>query len=192
VHDEHADQPHAHLGHLVVMGVEHEAPVLAQRPLVSRGFPGLDVRLCQPPHAVHPVGEIQAMPVDRGRHRQAVRHVDPDALTLHRLDHRAVHAAVVPPAVGPQARVKGVVDLLHDEVKHLHPTRHLEGQGAAVRYDDGPVVLSGQPRRQRSDIHPTSAVALLPVRTPPLGRWRGRAVMALCVAFLWPYDAAGE
>ena len=39
MNDEHADQPHPHLGHLVVMGVEHEGPVLPQRPLVLRRLP---------------------------------------------------------------------------------------------------------------------------------------------------------
>ena len=101
--DEHADQPHPHLRHLVVMGVKHEASVLAQRPFVLGRLPGLDVRLRQARHPVHPIGEIDAMPVDRGRDRQSVRHVDPYALALHRLDHGAVHATVVSPALGAQA-----------------------------------------------------------------------------------------
>ena len=42
VDDDHAHQPHRHLGHLVVVGVVHEGAVLAQRELVAEGLAGLD------------------------------------------------------------------------------------------------------------------------------------------------------
>ena len=88
--------------------------------------PDLDVRLRQPRHAVHPVGQIEAVPVDRGGQRQPVRHVDPDALALHRLDHGAVDAAVVAPAFRPQAGVERVVHFLGDQMEDLHAVDHLE------------------------------------------------------------------
>ena len=88
--------------------------------------PGLDVRLRQAADAVHAVGEIDAVPVDRGRHGQAVRHVDAHPLAFHGLDHGAVHMAVIGPALGPQAGVKGVVHFLGDQMKDFDATDDLQ------------------------------------------------------------------
>ena len=85
------------------MGVEHEGPVLSQGPLVLGCLPGLGVGLREASHTVHPVREIDAVPMGRGRHRQSVRHVDPYALAFHRLDHGAVDATVVAPTICAQA-----------------------------------------------------------------------------------------
>ena len=68
MNDEHADHSHAHLGHLVVVRMVHERAILAQRPFIFHRFAGLDVRLRQPADAVHAVGQIEAMPVNRSRH----------------------------------------------------------------------------------------------------------------------------
>ena len=54
--DEHANQAHAHLGHLVVVGVEHEGAVLPERELVFRRVAGLDVGLRQAPTPSMPFG----------------------------------------------------------------------------------------------------------------------------------------
>ena len=47
VDDEHAHHAHAHLGHLVVVRVVHEGPVLPERELVFERLARLDVRLRQ-------------------------------------------------------------------------------------------------------------------------------------------------
>ena len=43
-----------------------KVPYCRKVPLVLRRFSDLDVRLRQPRHPVHPVGQVQAVPMDRG------------------------------------------------------------------------------------------------------------------------------
>jgi hypothetical protein len=63
--DEHADHAHAHLGHFVMMRVEHLRAVLAQGEFVFHRLAGFYVWLGEPADAVHAVGKIEAMPMDR-------------------------------------------------------------------------------------------------------------------------------
>ena len=60
------------------------------------------------------------MPMNGGANWQPVRHVDPYAFALDRLDHGAVHAAVVSPAFRAQARVESVIDFLGNQVEDFH------------------------------------------------------------------------
>jgi len=69
VDDEQADEAHAHLGHLVVVRVEHEGLVLPERELVFRRLPRFDVGLCEAADAVHAVWEVNSVPVDGCRNR---------------------------------------------------------------------------------------------------------------------------
>src|SRR5262249_25940589 len=57
---------HRHLQHLVGMRVVHEAPALLHLEFVDKGFARFDMRLSEPAHAVHTVGQQHAMPVDGG------------------------------------------------------------------------------------------------------------------------------
>src|SRR5712691_7316022 len=84
-------------------------------------------------------------------------------------------------------------------MKDLHPVDDPERQNSAVRHHHRPVVLSGQPRRQRRYIDRAPAVGLLPVWPPALRFWLGRCwlvsrrpAVAREMAFLWPYDTARE
>ena len=56
VDDEHAREAQGDLGHLVVVGVVHERPVLAQRELVEERLARLDDRLRSPPTPSMPEG----------------------------------------------------------------------------------------------------------------------------------------
>jgi hypothetical protein len=103
------------------------------------------------------------MPVDRRRHREPVRDVDPDPLTLHRLDDGAVDAAVVAPALRPQAGVKRMVHFTGNQMEDLHPVHHIEWKCGAIRDHDRLVVLARQPGWQRHDIDRPSAIGLRPI-----------------------------
>src|SRR6266481_5057782 len=84
-------------------------------------------------------------------------------------------------------------------MKDLHPVDDLEGQRGAIRHHHRPVVLSGQPWRQRRHIERAAAVGLLPIRLAALGSRLGRcrlvsprAALARRMTFLWPYGTARE
>src|SRR3989338_3342348 len=140
------------------MGVEHKTSILPESSLIFDRLPGFNVRLSQAAYAVHPVGKIEAVPMDRGRHRQTVRHVDPYPLAFDGLDYRAVHTAVVPPALRAQAGVKRVVHLLRNQMKDLNAIHYLKWESPAVRDHDRFVAFSRDDRRQRFYTDRSSAV----------------------------------
>ena len=78
--------------------------VLPQGKFVFDRFPGFYVGLRETADAVHPIGEIKPMPVNGCGDRQPVRHVDSHPFAFDGLDHGAVYAAVVSPALGAQTR----------------------------------------------------------------------------------------
>src|SRR5436305_237063 len=83
---------------LVVVRVVHERAVLGERELVAERLAGLDRPLRQAADAVHAVRDVDPVPVDCRRRREAVRDVDAHAVALDRLDRRPVDLAVVAPA----------------------------------------------------------------------------------------------
>jgi len=134
--DNHAHEPHAHLRHLVDVGVVHERPRIEERELISEGFSGTDIGLAQTAHTVHAGGQDDAMPVDRGGLRQTVGDVDVHPITLHGFDGRARCPAIVAPAVAFQARSKLVLHRFGNEVEDLHPLYDPKGKRPAVRSHD--------------------------------------------------------
>ena len=99
VDDEQARHPQRHLRHLVVVRVVHRRAALAQRELVLERLARRDRLLREAADAVHPVDQLDAVPMDGGRRRQSVGHVDAHAIALDGLDHRAVDAAAIAPAL---------------------------------------------------------------------------------------------
>ena len=108
------------------MGVEHEAPILPQGPLIFSGLARLNVGLRETAHAVHSIGQINSMPMNRGGNRQPVGHVDPYSFALDGLDRGAVHAPIVTPAFRSQPGVKSVIDLFGNQVKDFHAIHDLK------------------------------------------------------------------
>ena len=145
---QHADEAHALLGHGILVGVIHEGAVLDGLELVAEGLARLDRPLRQARNAVHVAGQDHRMPVRDRRHLQLVRDVDPDPIALHRLDDGPRRAAVIAPALRLEAGRERVQHVLGHQVEHLDPVDDLEGQGGAVRDDDGRVVFARQPRRE--------------------------------------------
>ncbi len=56
VHDKHADEPHAFLGHGVVVGVVHIGAVLPEGPFVFKRLTWFDAGVAEPTDAIHAHG----------------------------------------------------------------------------------------------------------------------------------------
>ncbi len=107
-HDERAVQPHADLITGLVIGVR----VIPVRPGASRQQPeDIVVRRTGRDRIERaPIGRrwnVQAVPVDGGRHGELVAQVDDDAVTLAELQHGTGHGAVVGEHVGGLSREEG-------------------------------------------------------------------------------------
>ena len=145
------EKPHhaeRELRHLVVMRVVHVGAVLAQHELVFERLARRDDLLRQAAHAVHAVGQQEAVPVDRGAFRQPVGDVDAHPVALDRLDRRPVDRAVVAPTRRLQAGRELVLDLLRDEVKDLHAIDDFPRQLGIVWRDDRLVIDAGLAGRE--------------------------------------------
>jgi hypothetical protein len=134
--DNHAHESHPHLGHLVDVRVVHVGPRIEERELVPEGFSGTDIGLVQTTHAVHAVGQDDAMPVDGGGLGQAVGDIDAHPIPLDSFNGRSRGPAVVAPAGTFQARSKLMLYRLGDEVEDLHALYHPKGKRHAVRGHD--------------------------------------------------------
>jgi hypothetical protein len=145
--DEHPHHAHGELHHFVAVRVVHEGAVLPEGELVDVGLAGLDLRLRQPAHAVHAVGQKDAVPVDAGVLPKPVGHIDAHAVAFHALDGRAGRLPVVAPAVDYHAGRELALHRFGDEMEHFDVTVHLPRQRAAIEGDHRRVVLA----RRRGD-----------------------------------------
>src|SRR5581483_3487238 len=113
------------------------------REFVDKGLSGHNRRLVEPAHAAHAVWKKNAVPVNRGVLRQAVRNQEPHAVALDGFDGRARSLAVVAPALDAHSRCKLANHWLCDEVELLRPVLHRPGQHVAVWRDDWRVGKAG-------------------------------------------------
>jgi len=97
---------------------------------VEAGQPaGSDRRLADIGNPIHFDGHLEAVPVDRGRFRQAVLEDDADAVALVDLDRRTRRSPVVAPHVHRLERNDSPLHRLCRQVEHLHSV--LEGMRQA-------------------------------------------------------------
>ncbi len=141
--DEQAHRAHGHLHHFVSVRVVHEGAAFAQLEFIDEGLAGRDLRLRQPAHAVHAVGQDEAVPVHRGVLGQLVGDEQAHAVAFHRFDGGAGAGAVVAPELGRHAGRDFAHHGFSDEVKFLHAVFHAKGQAPAVEGDDRVVGPAG-------------------------------------------------
>ena len=84
------------------------------------------------------------MPVNGGRGRKLVGHVDADAVTFNGFDGGTMDLAVESPAIGDKAGSKFVIeDFLGNEVIDFDAVNDFPWQRAAVGRNDGIIVFAG-------------------------------------------------
>ena len=131
--DPEAHHPHRHLHHLVRVGVIHECARPLGGELVHIGLADGNLRLIEPAHAVHAVGQSLSVPVDGGVLRELVGDEKAHLVALDHLDGRPRALAVVAPKVGLHARREFAHHRLGDEMEFLDAVLHPPGQRPAVQ-----------------------------------------------------------
>jgi hypothetical protein len=148
VDDDETHHAHRHLHHLVGVRVVHERARFGHDELVGEGLADADVGLGQAAHAVHAVGEKDAVPVNGGVLGQPVGNEYANLVALDTFDRRPRRLAVVAPQVRRHARRELPAHRLGHEVELLPAVVHAPGQRPAVQRDDG-VVGPSSGRRER-------------------------------------------
>jgi hypothetical protein len=120
--DEHSDQTH-HLLHRRVRMIE-ESAVLMDREFVGEPGTGRDGFLGEVRHAVHRIGNFQAVPVNRERLGQLVLNYNPEAVAVVRLNCWARRHAVEAPAIDRFPRCNFSADWFGDKFEYLDLTIH--------------------------------------------------------------------
>ena len=136
VHHDEAHHAHGHLHHLVGVRVIHEGAGLLHLEFVDESLAGLNLRLGQTAHAVHAVGQQDAVPVDGGVLGQLVGDEDAQLVAFHAFDGRPGRLAVVAPQPRDHAGRDLALDRLGDEVELLPAVARAPRQRPAVERDD--------------------------------------------------------